>query len=197
MHVVRNNKGQFVKGVRSHLYKQVELVCEHCGCTYTRKPSRVKKSRFCSRKCCGHWVYEFKNKDKFLEQSKLSGSMSPTWKGGVQVIGGYRLVSRGGKRKQEHRLVMEENIGRELSREEIVHHINGDKLDNRIKNLEILTQSEHIKKHIRNNELGGRVSYEKGKMRINCRVCNKGVVPNSPNQKYCKVCRKKIKYVYQ
>jgi type II secretory pathway component PulL len=37
----------------------------------------------------------------------------------------------------KHRVVMEEHIGRPLLPTETVHHINGDKLDNRIENLEI------------------------------------------------------------
>ena len=49
----------------------------------------------------------------------------------------------------EHRLIMERQIGRYLTEEECVHHINGIRSDNRIENLALMTKSEHMSLHMR------------------------------------------------
>lgn len=59
-----------------------------------------------------------------------------------------RIRLTNGTTRDEHRLVVEESIGRRLDKREVVHHINGDKTDNHIENLEIMSISEHAKFHL-------------------------------------------------
>ena len=47
----------------------------------------------------------------------------------------------------EHDVVMENSIGRNLNKSEIVHHVNEVRADNRIENLSLMTRSEHASYH--------------------------------------------------
>lgn len=67
-------------------------------------------------------------------------------KGGITKYG-YKRLTINGKRGLEHRLLMEIYLGRTLLPTEILHHINENKLDNRIENLEITNASDHKKHH--------------------------------------------------
>ena len=67
---------------------------------------------------------------------------------------GYLTLCIGNKRQYVHRMVMEEHIGRPLEKYEHVHHINGDRTDNRLENLQLINRSEHLRKHALEHHLG-------------------------------------------
>lgn len=71
---------------------------------------------------------------------------------------GYIQIAIGSYRAQLHRLIAEMVLGRPLSKGEVVHHKNGNTLDNRPENIEVLTVAEHQRRHWGENCNGRRDS---------------------------------------
>lgn len=90
---------------------------------------------------------------------------------------GYQGTTNTGIYVYEHRLVAERSLGRLLACNEVVHHINGNRLDNRPDNLSVMTNSAHSKSHCGRGptlltttcmHCGIVFSYRKGKARSFC-----------------------------
>lgn len=61
---------------------------------------------------------------------------------------GYVEYTRGtNKGRSVHVVTMEEHIGRKLNKNEVVHHINRNRSDNRLENLQLMTRAEHSRLH--------------------------------------------------
>lgn len=116
-------------------------ICKRCGST----ENIITSARAKFKGYCRHCMYRHMREQERSYDRKIIGT-----DGYIYLIG-EKYADRIGKlvnlRLQEHRYVMEQHVGRRLRSDEIVHHKNGDKQDNRIENLEIVTSSEHAKRH--------------------------------------------------
>lgn len=116
---------------------RVNRTCEQCGNSFDVIASQMKVKgggRFCSRNC-KHVHAEGKRKpltERAAYRNAAGYVLVPV--GRDQTKSGYQL---------EHRLVVEAAIGRPLRTDEHVHHKNEIKHDNRLENLEVLSNSEH------------------------------------------------------
>lgn len=118
-------------GRRNRLHEDKE--CPECGATF--KPRRAS-SKYCSRQC--RWVNNGKNQKTVTESWWIDGK---GYKGGFVRIKGKKV------RKRYHRWLIEQLLGLELPPNIVVHHVNGDKLDNRIENLKVMGFGAHTKHH--------------------------------------------------
>ena len=134
--------------------KFIYCICPECSETrwlILRPKTADGKSR-CQR-CCG----EFSNSSKRLPHGR--GENCPRWKGGRRIQDRYVVrwiseqdpyysmatkKSHGSGDIMEHRLIMAQSLGRCLVRSEHVHHKNGDRQDNRLENLELVSPTNHM-----------------------------------------------------
>jgi hypothetical protein len=107
----------------------------HISQEQKQKQSDTRKRLFAEGKLKIPWAGT-----KGLMTWNKKGSESPGWRGGKwKDKNGYIMTKQG----PEHRIVMEEHLGRKLYSWEYVHHLNAVKDDNRIENLQVVTKKIH------------------------------------------------------
>ena len=102
--------------------------CYICNKLHDRRGPRGGIRLFCSDKC---------QKERMIQWYGLDD------KGRKRDKQGYVDILIDCKFVREHRYVFEKYLGRKLIKGEVIHHRNGNKSDNRLENLQLLTNSTH------------------------------------------------------
>lgn len=170
------------------------LNCAVCSKEFWKPSCWVKRQKTftCSRVCNGkiralelikhsHKGRRAWSKDTEIKiKERMSGDKNPAWKGGVtykaskgNYIGGkyvkcppeFLPMARKDRYIYEHRLVMAKRIGRLMTRQEVVHHIDHNPLNNDISNLQLwpCNKSHKLFEH---NKCVGNVSNKIAEARI-------------------------------
>ena len=109
------------------------ITADHIKRAADRERAR-KTNLFCSKLCSTRWT----------------AANRASTRGYVTTTKGYRalrmpdhpMADRTGY-VMEHRAIMAESLGRNLTADEVVHHLNGDRLDNRLENLQVMPKRLH------------------------------------------------------
>lgn len=158
--------------------------------------------------------------NRVLTRAKVKGICKMDIKELENKIINYKTIQVDKKQVRLHRFIMEQKLGRKLGKNECVHHIDGNKLNNSIDNLEVCTREEHLKKHY--EQIGGKDNqfkkvyclpekeikelYQDVNMThqklANIYGCSTGTIfnilgKNARKRVFCKVCGKPAKYIKQ
>lgn len=106
--------------------REIIMECSHCNKKFKRPRAN---RRFCSVLC--------------VTEHRKAANIPGKW-----MENGYNVIyAGGGQGIKEHIYLMEQHIGRKLKANEVVHHINEIRNDNRMCNLKLMTHGEHSRLH--------------------------------------------------
>ena len=141
------------KNMPKSKWPAMERFCLYCGKLLEKKKwerknrtrgwgweteERFLKRKFCDRICC--------NQGKFNPRFG-KGEQKTNQRGYVYIIDWNHPHGGSEHKVREHRIIMEKYLERYLDKNEVVHHKNGIKDDNRLENLEVLQRDLHTKLH--------------------------------------------------
>ena len=146
--------------------RYINVKCDWCEIVFLKYEKRLGKRNFCSKACvnkhrskklnpegyqrkwnAGH-LSEYNRKNnpsKMRNETRVKIREAHLGKGEGKA---YKKIFR----RHEHRVIAEQKIGRKLKPGEVVHHIDGDKLNNDPKNLMVFSsQKQHIMWHAKHD----------------------------------------------
>lgn len=135
----------------------ITVKCAECSLEFGTYPSKlaIGRGKYCSRVCSNKHTLIKKGQQLSPETQFNKGDMPHNFKGyrytqSRKQSGVYKMIympdhpfaTKSGH-VREHRYIMEQHIGRYLTPDEIVDHINMDTLNNDISNLRLMKKREH------------------------------------------------------
>lgn len=138
--------------------------CQYCGQEFYAYASSNRK--YCSRECGYKYQSKEHNPEGYHKRPHLSelnrklnpNRMTPEIKKKIRKARKKKTPKFYPKvhGRHEHRVVAEEKIGRSLKKGEVVHHIDGNRLNNNPENLMVFSsQAEHAAQHAADRKKGG------------------------------------------
>jgi len=116
-----------------------EFLCPQCGNIVVKRRSNGRRDYTCSQACARKYRY-----DAYRAPRK---ERIGTGRGYWAVLRHDHPNASADGYVLEHRLIMEKKISRYLTKDEVVHHINGVRKDNQIENLLLMDANEHRSFH--------------------------------------------------
>lgn len=137
--ILKNEKVIHINGNRSdNNIDNLKLIIKHKICIID---GCDKKCEYKHMYCSMHWRRFKSNGDPLITKRAPSGSGNITREGYRRIWAPNHPNSNSHGVIFEHRYVMSKKLGRPLHKKETVHHINGNRLDNREENLELYTSA--------------------------------------------------------
>ena len=139
------------------LINKVLLPCDECGKVFAKAQRKLCNLNFCCRLCMDKY-----NSKRFTQYNETENPMNTKGRTLEQRFA-MRSRRKNAKDRQgkeihtynkqlgevEHRKIMRLKLGRDLTKDEVVHHKDGNPQNNMPSNLMIMTRSEHTRLHIK------------------------------------------------
>ena len=114
------------------------IPCDNCGNVFNKPTNKITKVNFCCRDCMDRY-----NSERFSNYNETENPMNAKDRVGKDVHTYSKQLG-----EPEHRKIMRIKLGRELRDDEVIHHIDGNRYNNKPNNLAVMTRSEHTRLHM-------------------------------------------------